>query len=85
MDRRTDMLYVTIVGSTPIDIKTSPAVVVKMGFPAIDVDDFFEENLVQNLAKLVKVLTSSIYLLRYLYVKKKVKQCLIPILKTPHL
>ena len=71
MDRRTDMLYVTIVGSTPIDIKTSPAVVVKMGFPAIDVDDFFEENLVQNLAKLVKVLTSSIYLLRYLFVKKR--------------
>ena len=61
MDRRTDMLYVTIVGSSPIDIKTSPAVVVKMGFPAIDVDDFFEKNLVQNLAKLVKVLILCIY------------------------
>ena len=53
MDRRNDILYVTIRGPNPIDIKTAPAVIVKFGFPAISIDDFFETNLVNNLARYV--------------------------------
>ena len=51
MDRRSDILYVTLRGKDAIDIKTAPAVIAKFGFPAVDVDDFFEVNLIGNLAR----------------------------------
>ena len=50
MDRSNDILYITVRGPGPIDIKTYPAVIIKFGFPAVAVDDFFEKNLVNNLA-----------------------------------
>ena len=53
MDLKNDLLYVVIKGTDPIDIKTFPAVIVKFGFPAVKIDDFFEENLINNLARLV--------------------------------
>ena len=53
MDLKNDLLYVIIKGTDPIDIRTFPAVIVKFGFPAVSIDEFFEENLINNLAKLV--------------------------------
>ena len=53
MDRANDMLYLVVRGSDAIDIKTSALIIVKFGFPAISVDEFFENNLVNNLASLV--------------------------------
>ena len=51
MDLDTRLLYVTLRGSHPVDLVTVPAVYVKFGFPAVAVKDFFEENLIFNLAK----------------------------------
>ncbi|CAK8674402.1 unnamed protein product [Clavelina lepadiformis] len=50
MDYNTNLLYITLRGKEAIEIKTVEAVVIKFGFPAVNIDDFFEENLVNNLA-----------------------------------
>ncbi|XP_076824499.1 fibrocystin-L-like isoform X2 [Clavelina lepadiformis] len=50
MDLKQDLLYVTLRGGEPIDIKTAPAVILAFGFPAISIDEFFGENLISNLA-----------------------------------
>ncbi|XP_076825620.1 fibrocystin-L-like isoform X2 [Clavelina lepadiformis] len=50
MDLKKDLLYVTLRGGEPIDIKTVPAVILAFGFPAISIDEFFGENLISNLA-----------------------------------
>nr|XP_026695327.1 fibrocystin-L-like [Ciona intestinalis] len=50
IDLKTRLLYVTIRGSEPVKIVTVPMVQIAIGFPAISVDDFFGDNLVQNLA-----------------------------------
>ena len=50
MDVKNDLLYVTLRGGEPIDIKTAPAVILAFGFPAISIDEFFGENLISNLA-----------------------------------
>ena len=50
LDRDTRLLYITIRGPDPVDVKTVPLVVLKFGLPPITIDDFFEENLIQNLA-----------------------------------
>ncbi|CAK8682966.1 unnamed protein product [Clavelina lepadiformis] len=50
MDLKKDLLYVTLRGGEPIDIKTAPAVILAFGFPAISIDEFFGENLISNLA-----------------------------------
>ncbi|XP_078617867.1 fibrocystin-L-like isoform X2 [Branchiostoma floridae x Branchiostoma japonicum] len=49
------MLYITIRGTTPIDIVTMPVLKVSFGMPAITVDDFFETNLRQNLANFLGI------------------------------
>jgi len=49
MDLQTRLLYVTLRGREPVTIRTSPAIVVKIGFPAISVDNFFGDQLRQNL------------------------------------
>ena len=53
MDMANDILYVVVRGSDAIDIKTSALIVITFGFPAVTVDEFFGDNLVENLAKFV--------------------------------
>ncbi|KAI8520672.1 Fibrocystin-L [Branchiostoma belcheri] len=48
-------LYITIRGSTSIDIVTMPVLKVAFGMPAITVDEFFENNLRQNLASFLGI------------------------------
>ena len=55
------LLYVTIRGSEPVDIETVPAVIVAFNFPAVSVDDFFEENLISNLALYVFVFHRTLF------------------------
>ncbi|XP_066278772.1 fibrocystin-L-like [Branchiostoma lanceolatum] len=59
-DRPWQRLYVTIKGNEPVDIKTSPVLYVTFGVPAITVDDFFEVNLRDNLAKYLNIPASKI-------------------------
>ncbi|XP_019623376.1 PREDICTED: fibrocystin-L-like [Branchiostoma belcheri] len=59
-DRPWQRLYLTIKGSEPIDIKTSPVLYVTFGVPAITVDDFFEVNLRANLAAYLNIPASKI-------------------------
>merc|ERR1712136_93355 len=55
MDRTNRMLYITLRGPQVIEIKTAPVVVIEFGFPAMKVDDFFEKNLISNLATYLEV------------------------------
>ena len=45
-----NLLYVLVRGSTPVDIITSPMVTVTFLMPAVTIDEFFGENLINNLA-----------------------------------
>nr|DBA24045.1 TPA: hypothetical protein GDO54_011748 [Pyxicephalus adspersus] len=49
------MLYILIRGSTPVEIHTSPLIVVAFNLPAMTVDQFFGQNLVKNLALFLKI------------------------------
>lgn len=49
-DRTQKLLYITLRGPDPIDVVTTPAVFIAVGFPSVSVDDFFQVNLVTNLA-----------------------------------
>ncbi len=45
-----DMQYVIVRGPTVVEIKTSPLIVISFNIPAVTVDEFYGENLVNNLA-----------------------------------
>ncbi|XP_069815730.1 fibrocystin-L-like [Dendropsophus ebraccatus] len=54
-DKDYNMLYVLVRGSTPIEIRTSPLIVISFNMPAMTEDQFYGENLVKNLAAFLKV------------------------------
>lgn len=49
------MLEVVLRGSTPVEIRTAPVLVLAFDLPAMTEDQFFGDNLVQNLAIFLKV------------------------------
>uniref|UniRef100_H2YFZ9 G8 domain-containing protein n=1 Tax=Ciona savignyi TaxID=51511 RepID=H2YFZ9_CIOSA len=55
IDLTTRLLYITVVGTKPVDIKTVPMILLTIGFPAVSINDFFGEALVQNLATYLNV------------------------------
>jgi hypothetical protein len=59
-DRDTMMQWVLIRGSEPVEIHTTAVIMVTFGVPAVAVDDFYEVNLVANLAALLNVEPSQI-------------------------
>ncbi|XP_071946022.1 fibrocystin-L-like [Antedon mediterranea] len=59
-DRDWQTLWILIRGSDPIDIITTPVIMVDVGVAPVDVDDFYEEDLVNNLASLLGVDESQI-------------------------
>eukprot|EP00057_Strongylocentrotus_purpuratus_P032169 XP_786826.2 PREDICTED: uncharacterized protein LOC581747 [Strongylocentrotus purpuratus] len=59
-DREKQTLYILVRGSTFVEIRTTPVVITTFGVPAVEVDDFFEENLVENLANLLNIDPSQI-------------------------
>ena len=48
-DRDLSTLYILVRGPLPVDIVTTPVIVVSFGVPAVSVDEFFGENLINNL------------------------------------
>ena len=51
-DYNTRLQYVVVKGGSkfsPVEIRTSPGIVVSFDMPALTVDEFFEENLIDNL------------------------------------
>ncbi|KAM9290514.1 fibrocystin-L-like, partial [Gastrophryne carolinensis] len=54
------MLYILVRGSTPVEIRTTPLIVVAFNFPAMTVDQFYGANLVQNLALFLNIPASKI-------------------------
>lgn len=54
-DQDYKMLKVLLRGSTPVEIRTSPVLVLAFNMPALTEDQFFGDNLVQNLAVFLKV------------------------------
>ncbi|KAM9737277.1 LOW QUALITY PROTEIN: PKHD1 like 1, tandem duplicate 1 [Menidia menidia] len=63
-DRDYKMLRVLLRGSTPVEIRTSPVLVLAFDMPAMTEEEFFGENLVQNLALFLKVPPSMIRISR---------------------
>ena len=59
-DRDTQTLWMLIKGPVPIEIRTTAVIMVTFGVPAVSVDDFYEENLVRNLAGLLNIDESQI-------------------------
>ncbi|XP_040210792.1 fibrocystin-L-like [Rana temporaria] len=59
-DRDYNMLYVLVRGSSPVEIRTSPLIVLAFNLPAMTVDQFYGENLVRNLALFLKIPASKI-------------------------
>lgn len=49
------MLKVLVRGSQPVEIRTSPLLVIAFQLPAMTEDQFFGDNLVQNLAIFLKI------------------------------
>ncbi|CAF4012065.1 unnamed protein product [Rotaria sp. Silwood2] len=54
-DRTSQMAYIAIDGSTMIDIKVSPLLILSFGFPPMDPESFYSSNLVANLAALLNI------------------------------
>ncbi|KAM6899772.1 PKHD1 like 1, tandem duplicate 1 [Xenentodon cancila] len=54
-DQDYKMLKVLLRGSRPVDIRTSPVLVLAFNMPAISEEEFFGNNLIQNLALFLKV------------------------------
>ncbi|XP_050924319.1 LOW QUALITY PROTEIN: PKHD1 like 1, tandem duplicate 1 [Lates calcarifer] len=54
-DQDYKMLKVIVRGSTPVEIRTAPVLVLAFNLPAMTEDEFFGENLIQNLATFLKV------------------------------
>lgn len=54
-DQDYKMLKVLVRGSEPVEIRTAPVLFISFELPAMTEDEFFGENLVQNLAAFLKV------------------------------
>ena len=54
-ERSNKRLYFILRGNTPITIRTAPVIQLSLNLPPVTVDEFFEENLVFNLATLLGI------------------------------
>lgn len=59
-DRDLSTLYILVRGAIPVDIVTTPVIVVSFGVPAVSVNEFFGENLINNLVAFLGVKKSQI-------------------------
>ena len=55
-----NILHILVRGSGPVDIKTSPLIVVGFDLPAMTTEDFFGANMVSNLAAFLGIPASKI-------------------------
>lgn len=54
-DQDYKMLKVIVRGSQPVEVRTSPLLVIAFELPAMTEDEFFGDNLVQNLAAFLNI------------------------------
>lgn len=59
-DKDNMMMKVLVKGNKPVEIRTSPLIIVSFNMPAMTEDEFFGENLVQNLAGFLNIPPSMI-------------------------
>ena len=59
-DQDTLTMSIAVKSKTPIQIILTPVVLLELGFPASDIDDFFEANLISNLASALGLQPSQI-------------------------
>lgn len=59
-DRDLHQLFILIRGEAIVEVVTTPVIMTTFGVPAVEVDNFFEENIVQNLANLLNIPPSKI-------------------------
>ncbi|XP_068094025.1 fibrocystin-L-like [Hyperolius riggenbachi] len=59
-DKDYSTLHILVRGSTPVEIRTSPLIVIAFNIPAMTLDQFYGENLVKNLALFLKIPASKI-------------------------
>ena len=55
VDMDMDTIHIIVRGGSVIDIKLQPVIVLGFNVPSVSVDEFFEDNLVQNLANLLGI------------------------------
>ncbi|XP_069076732.1 fibrocystin-L-like isoform X2 [Pleurodeles waltl] len=71
-DSTYQMLYILLRGSTPVEIRTSPLLVISFNLPAMTEDQFYEgKNLVKNLAIFLKVPASKIRITKIIAISSK--------------
>ncbi|XP_065902312.1 fibrocystin-L-like [Dysidea avara] len=54
-ERSLEQLYFILRGNTPITVRTAPVIQLAINLPPVTVDEFFEDNLVNNLATLLGI------------------------------
>ena len=54
-DRNEKKLYLVVRGSTPVRVETTPVIQLGIDLPPVTVDEFFETNLIRNLAELLGI------------------------------
>lgn len=54
-DQDYKMLKVLVRGSTPVEIRTSPVLIIAFQLPAMTEEEFFGDSLIENLATFLKV------------------------------
>ena len=59
-DRDTKMLQLLVRGSEPVEVRTSPLLVIAFNLPAMTEEEFFGDSLVRNLALFLNVPASMI-------------------------
>ena len=55
VDRQNRQIYVILKGNSVVDIVTNTQIIVSFTLPAMSVDDFFGENIIQNLAEFLNI------------------------------
>lgn len=54
-NRNYQLLYVTINGTTVINIKVPPLIILNFGLPPISDNEFYQDNVVNHLAALLRL------------------------------
>ncbi|XP_069076730.1 fibrocystin-L-like isoform X2 [Pleurodeles waltl] len=71
-DSTYQMLYILLRGSTPVEVRTSPLLMIGFNLPAMTVDQFYEgKNLVNNLAIFLKIPASKIRITKIIAASSK--------------
>jgi hypothetical protein len=60
IDRDTQVLHIIVRGPAPVVVKTYPVILVSFSIPPMTVDEFFGDNIIQNLAAFLNIPPSKV-------------------------